>query len=113
MDQAILSGPTIAVIGIGTVFVALSILVAVISVTARFLARRDAPAAPHAAPAGATVATRTTEDSTPDRDRLLSVALAAYAFHLDKRVIVRAHVASSPWLRAGRQAQVDRIASRG
>ena len=109
MDQAILSGPTMAVVGIGTVFVALAIIVAIVSLTARILASPDTTAIAVSDAVGAA----SDQVESQDGERLQKVALAAYGFHLARRVSVRGHVASTPWLRAGRQAQVDRIPSRG
>jgi Na+-transporting methylmalonyl-CoA/oxaloacetate decarboxylase gamma subunit len=109
MDQAILSGPTMAVVGIGTVFVALAIIVAIVSLTARILTSADSTAIA----VGDAVSATGDQVESRDNDRLQQVALAAYGFHLARRVSVRGHVASTPWLRAGRQAQVDRIPPRG
>ena len=109
MEHAILSGPTMAVVGIGTVFVALAIIVTIVSLIARILGTDESLPLPPAAPA---VDIEAAAMQASGKDRLQQAALAAYAFHLSRRVTVRAHVPPSPWLRAGRQAQVDRIRGR-
>lgn len=98
-----------SVIGMGTVFVALAFLVAFVSLTARILARRDSTATS----VSNTAAAASDHSESQDDERLLKVAVAAYGFHLSQRVNVRGHVASSPWLHAGRQSQVGRVPSRG
>lgn len=111
MEGTILNGPTMAVVGISTVFVALAIIVAIVSLIARILTPSGSAAIAQAAAVETPAAAE--QDNADNKDRLQQVALAAYGFHLARRVSVRGHVASSPWLRAGRQAQVDRIPSRG
>lgn len=99
-----------AVVGIGTVFVALAIIVAIISLIARMLGAAEAPAMP---PVELVVGVDTQAARGDDSDRRRRIAIAAYGFHLARRVAVRSNVPASPWLRAGRQAQVNRIGSRG
>ncbi len=126
MEQTIFTGPNMAVVGISTVFVALTIIVTVVSIVARVLARNEgASVSPEAASAFAAAAEASTaqqshvsrgsnDSADSDGNELLRrVAMAAYAYHLGRRVSVRANVAPSPWLRAGRQAQVNRTQSRG
>lgn len=98
-----------AVVGIGTVFVALAIIVTIVSLTARMLTPADAPAIA----VGGDVRAVSDQSDPQGNEQLQRVALAAYGFHLTRRVSVRGHVASTPWLRAGRQAQVDRVPPRG
>ncbi len=120
MEHAIFSGPNMAVVGITTVFVALTIIVTVVSIVARVLAKNEgASVSPEAASAFAAAADASTaqqshgSNDSAGNELLRRVAMAAYAYHLGTRVSVRANVAPSPWLRAGRQAQVNRIQSRG
>jgi len=110
MAHEILNGPTMAVVGIGTVFVALAILVAIVSMIARLLTPTETA---RAVPVTVDLELDAAADAVGESRRRRQVALAAYAFHLARRVSVRSQVASSPWLRAGRQAQVNRIRSRG
>jgi Na+-transporting methylmalonyl-CoA/oxaloacetate decarboxylase gamma subunit len=114
MEDAIFSGPTMAVVGITTVFIALAIIVGAVSAVARIVASNDGvTVTAEAASAFAAAADASASNESGDEDVLRRVATAAYAYHLRRCVTVRASVASTPWLRAGRQAQVDRIQSRG
>jgi hypothetical protein len=110
MDGTILNGPTMAVVGITTVFIALTIIVTIVTIIARMLAPKDN--ASMLAP-GLAVNIDLTDDAADDDDLLQKIALATYGFHLSRRVAVRTHVAPTAWLRAGRQVQVNRIRSRG
>jgi sodium pump decarboxylase gamma subunit len=109
MDSAIFSGPNMAVVGIAMVFVALAILVAVVSVVASQVARLETKK--HRADGASKVAPTVRSDD--EEAALAQVAVAAYGYHLRRRVAVRRSVAPSPWLRAGRQQQVNRIGSKG
>jgi len=105
MDSAT-SGLNMTVVGVTTVFIALALLLVVVTIMARIVggpakpeARGGAAAAPdRPAMAGASAADR-------DAD-LEQVAIAAYALHQAISVSVRGPEPASAWLRAGRQVQV-------
>jgi Na+-transporting methylmalonyl-CoA/oxaloacetate decarboxylase gamma subunit len=111
---AMTNGPAMSALGVGTVFVALSMLVGVVNLTARILrggARRRSSSA--VAATGATPhedpqhRPKTDVSSKHDVgiDRL-RVALAAYGLHRRRRVAVRGPEAPSAWLLAGRVRQL-------
>ena len=106
MDPSAYSGLNMAVIGVTTVFLALSLLILVVTITARLVGGSTA-----AAPAGASSAAPAGEGESAafERDELARVAVAAYALHEARRVSVRGPAPTSAWLRAGRQTQVDRM----
>ena len=111
MDSTMTSGPVIAVLGIGAVFVALSILIATITLVGRILRRpSDSFGEPSA---GRSVASTTSAPTGAaaergDGDALLLVALAAYGMHRRRRVSVRGPSPSSAWAGEGRSRQVLR-----
>ncbi len=105
------SGLNMAVIGITTVFLALSMLVAVVSGLARLL--NDSP--PTAEPTAA--ATEPAAATGPD-PRLRAVALAAFAFHhhVARRrrfTPLAAAETGTPWIQAARAEQAGAVPTRG
>ena len=110
MDPTTTSGPVVAVLGIGTVFVALALLIAVVTLIARLINGPGASADKPAAAAGSVVTPEAAsrpgdEDAGP---QLLLVALAAYGMHRSRRVSVRGPNPTSSWGRQGRSRQVLR-----
>lgn len=97
MDAATTAGLNITVVGVGTVFLALSMLVVVLTIMGRILA-------------GETGKDPGPEASSDDsgRDVLERVALAAYGLHAASRTAVRPPEPASAWLRAARSQQVMR-----
>ncbi len=106
------SGPIVSVIGIGTVFVALSLLVAVLSLLAKILNKQEAAESDGRAEPGQ-AATEAAPAAATDQDELLRVALAAYGLHQRYRHSVRGPAAPSAWALAGRARQVMRDPRRG
>lgn len=105
MNGQLVSGWEMTVVGTTTVFFALSLLVAVLSVVARFLeGRTTAPSASKPAPRSRTVEpTAANDDST-----LLGAVLAAYGAHRRRRVVVRPPSEASAWRLGGRSEQLHR-----
>lgn len=108
MNHEIFNGPNMAVVGISMVFVALAILVAVVSAIAHQLSRRS-NAVPGERAAVATDTGATPHARSDDTETLRRVAVATYAYHLQHRVTVRRHVAPTPWRYAGRQRVMNRL----
>ena len=100
-----MSGPTLAFVGISTVFVALLLMVIAVTIMKRVLA----PETPEPLE-GAKDAANANDDGPDENveDTLRGVALAAYAFHCSRNVRVPSATGSSPWQRAGRVSQVER-----
>lgn len=105
------SGLNMAVIGITTVFLALSMLVAIVSGMARMLGDKPPAAAAAAAP---------TQPGTPTGPdpRLRAVALAAFALHhhVTRRrrfTPLVAAEAGTPWIQAARAEQASALPTRG
>lgn len=97
----------ITAIGIGTVFVALVFLVAVLFVVERLVgithsepSEAAAPGAPDQEPL-----TTTTGDDTASLER---IAVAAFCTHKRFRIQVRSPEPPSAWLMAGRASQLSR-----
>lgn len=114
MIAAMTDGPAMSALGIGTVFVALSMLVAVVNLMARALrgggGRRSAGAASASAAAEGRdgpqrQSTASAGGSHEGADRLRA-ALAAYGLHRRRRVAVRGPETPSAWLLAGRVRQL-------
>ncbi len=110
MDSSLTSILTLVVIGVGAVFLALAMLIGVISVT-KFVV--EFPSRAKAAPStaelvGAGVDHRRDEPEREEArsDDLERVALAAYALHVLRRSTVRASPAPSRWALAGRMSQL-------
>jgi Na+-transporting methylmalonyl-CoA/oxaloacetate decarboxylase gamma subunit len=106
MEGSLVDGATMAVIGIGTVFVALGALLGAVVATSSLLGR--------GAPEGARTATRVRAQTaapgnpalpTTSAVNLEHLALAAYALHLARRVTLLEPEPLSPWARAGRLRQ--------
>ncbi len=92
------------VVGTTTVFLALSLLVTVLSIVARLIeGRTTVQAAPKPAPR--TVAPPSPSDDDPI---LLEAALAAYGAHRARRVVVRPPSEASAWRLGGRSEQLHR-----
>ena len=101
MDSAMTSGATVTAVGLVAVFLALSLLVFVVTVVSRILS------------SSTTVAP--TQSATPDepwalpaQHELRLVAIAAYATHRARSVSVRGPLPATSWVRAGRHRQVAR-----
>ena len=111
MDPSASSGLNMTVVGVTTVFLALTLLLAVVTIMAKLVGGETATASPGAKAASASGAAPIPAGGSPavERDELSRVALAAYALHQARRVSVRGPAPASPWLRAGRQNQVDRM----
>jgi Na+-transporting methylmalonyl-CoA/oxaloacetate decarboxylase gamma subunit len=82
-------------VGIGTVFVVLTVLLWAVRLTSRVLSPPEPRLSASLAAAGPSVAEAIGDD-------LESVALAAYALHLARRARVRAPGPVSRWVTAGR-----------
>ncbi len=93
MDVVATGGLNITVVGVGTVFIALSMLVAVLTVMARLFSVADGGQ----------------NSDRHDTDLLARVALAAYGLHAASRTAVRGPAPASAWLRAARSRQVMRF----
>lgn len=106
MDPAITSGLNMTVVGLTTVFAALGLLLAVVTVTSRILDRIDSSPAEPVSTSGHDPADRKRRERA-DYEARARVAAAAYAFHCAHRVHIQWPASASPWLRAGRQEQVD------
>jgi Na+-transporting methylmalonyl-CoA/oxaloacetate decarboxylase gamma subunit len=87
-----------ALLGIGTVFAALTVLVAALRLASRAVAAPEPHLARTLEPGGASVVQERGED-------LELVALAAYALHLARRVRIAEPGTVSRWLLAGRMRQ--------
>ncbi len=101
-----IGGWEMTVVGTTTVFLALSLLVAVLSIVARLIEGRTATPAPAkpkepAPPQGA----RPPAGNDPD---LLAIAVAAYGAHRRRRVVVRPPSEASAWRLRGRSEQLRR-----
>ena len=134
MNTEVLSGPVVMVLGIGTVFTALVLLVGIVTLLARAVAGepliqnevdwvknrldRDkaggGTAQPHPVPGApvAAMASQDAEETAVEAEELKLVAIAAYGLHQRRRVNVPPPPTPSPWLRAGRQGLVTRIGTK-
>jgi Na+-transporting methylmalonyl-CoA/oxaloacetate decarboxylase gamma subunit len=102
VDVSLTGGSAMAVIGVGTVFIALTVLLAAVRLTSRILNRPGAPA-PLASAGGLA---RDAPAVRPDTgDDLEYVALAAYALHLARRARTSVPGPPSRWMIAGRLRQ--------
>mgnify|MGYP001162774527 CR=1 FL=1 len=108
MDPSVTSGLNVTVVGVGVVFTALTMIVAVVSIMGRLLG------APNGAPVPATAELPQIpgEQDQSEGELLARVAAAVYAFHRRHSVAVRGPQPSSAWLRAGRSRQVMRFPDR-
>jgi sodium pump decarboxylase gamma subunit len=109
VDPSASSGLNMTVVGLITVFLALSLLIVVVTIMARLVGGSAATAPARATAAGTSSTAAAGESAAFERDELARVAVAAYALHQARRVSVRGPAPASPWLRAGRQTQVDRM----
>jgi Na+-transporting methylmalonyl-CoA/oxaloacetate decarboxylase gamma subunit len=97
-----------ALIGMGTVFIALVALLVVVKLTPRILglARLDTPIPLEPAPVGSLDREPAAAGRTDSDDDLLTVALAAYSYHRRRQSSTRPPTAASPWSNAGRMTQI-------
>ncbi len=96
------SGANVTAVGIITVFLALILLIAVVSLVHVVVERLSPTPA-----ADTTDAVQSTAGATTDeRSTLAAVAIAAYALHQARRVTVAAPAPSSYWQREGRSRQL-------
>ncbi|MFP6627203.1 MAG: OadG family protein [Deltaproteobacteria bacterium] len=108
MDPSATSGLNVTVVGMGVVFTALMMIVAVVSVMARLLGTTNgAPG-----PASAEVPQIPDQQDHSEGELRARVAAAVYAFHRRRSVAVRGPQPSSAWSRAGRGRQVMRFPDR-
>jgi len=106
MDNGMASGVNVTVVGVTTVFLALTLLVTVLSVLSRILNGKDTVRY-------SPTPTEPADGGRSNDDRLLElVAAAAYGLHATHRVTVAAPAPPSPWLKAGRARQVQRFPKR-
>jgi len=105
MDLTRTSGATVTFVGLVTVFLALTLLLYVVTALARLLKPKQEPTATAAL---ADADARASTESEPQADVLLLAALAAYGAHRARRVAVRGPQAATAWLRSGRLRQVGR-----
>lgn len=110
------SGLNMTVVGVTTVFVALSMLVASVAALARILSRPTADAG--AEEASAATATAPSDAVAGTAPQLRAVAVAAFTFHhhVTRRrrfaeVVIAA--AGTPWLQAARAEQAGALPTRG
>lgn len=106
METSVLSASNMVAVGVTTVFIALALLIAAVSLLSLLLRRSLETAASTAAVATPRTPAEVTKAQPEDDYRL--VALAAYAYHLRASVSITQPRSPSPWLRAGRQQQVQR-----
>jgi len=93
-------------IGVGAVFVALALLIAVVVLTSRFIDRRENGGKQDSEQAGVDASDVT---EAPDGGaHLLRIALAAYGLHSFSGVAVRGPEPVSHWGTASRVAQLKR-----
>ena len=124
MDAAITSGPVMTTIGVGAVFAALGLLIAVVAVTSRLINRREngsggrrdkdrtsrqeTPAVQSGVAAGRVGREHAASDARDQHLRRLAIALAAYGLHLRRSIAVRKPGPISQWGAASRVAQRER-----
>ena len=102
MEPTLLSALNVTIVGIGTVFVALSSMVGALMIMDRLVNGPREPAQPvAAAPAAAA------RPAAPALD-LRAIALAAFAMHQNRRVSVRAPEKASPWGTAAKMRSIQR-----
>ncbi len=94
------------VVGVTTVFIALALLIAAVSLLSLLLTKSSSAQATSALAPATQAPAAPTQESAEHTYRL--VALAAYAYHLRASVSIAQPRSPSPWLRAGRQQQVQR-----
>jgi len=108
MDAGAVSGPSMAVLGISMVFLALLLLIIVIGIMDKVLARIEGKTAvpgTNAATGASTVASASAGEEEKKGD-LTSVALAAWGLHQRRRVSVRPAANSSRWAALARANQL-------
>ena len=115
------SGPVMTTIGIGAVFVALVLLIAVVVITSRLINRREngggrnSPQVVKGARCsgegrgGGSKNASGSNARRPNRALLLRIALAAYGLHRRNSVTVRAPESVSHWGTVSRVAQPGRF----
>ncbi|HIF64722.1 MAG: OadG family transporter subunit [bacterium] len=112
MDAGAVSGPSMAVLGISMVFLALLLLIIVIGIMDKVLARIEgktavpAPTASLASEDGVSASAAMGKAEGQEKDDLTSVALAAWGLHQRRRVSVRPAANSSRWAALARANQL-------
>jgi Na+-transporting methylmalonyl-CoA/oxaloacetate decarboxylase gamma subunit len=108
VDASLVGGLPMTLIGMGTVFAALAALVGVLNLTPRILglSQKDTPSPLEPPPVRSLERGPAAERIEASTDDLLTVALAAYAYHRRRRASVRPRTASSSWSSAGRSTQL-------
>jgi len=115
VDAAITTGPIMTTIGVGAVFVALGLLIAVVVITSHLIDRRengDGTGDKGARSAGKHTSANKdahTAGTHTDHTQLLHIALAAYGLHRRNGVAVRGPQPLSQWATASRVAQRERF----
>ncbi len=109
MDAVATGGLNTMVVGIVTVFFALTMLVAVITVMTKLLSLGNGTAATALPGDGGQTGTEAT--GTGRSELLARVALAAYALHAASRTSIRGPEPASAWARAARSRQILRFES--
>ncbi|MBC8293537.1 MAG: OadG family protein [Proteobacteria bacterium] len=115
MDAGAVSGPSMAVLGISMVFLALLLLIVVIGIMDRILARlssKKAGLATDAKAESSTVAAASAGEEEK-KDEMAAVALAAWGLHQRRRVSVRPAANTSRWAALARAKQLAGTGNRG
>jgi sodium pump decarboxylase gamma subunit len=117
MDAGAVSGLNMAVLGISMVFLALLLLIVVITIMDKVLARLEGkkagPGADAAAGASTLAAASVSVGKVKKKDELAVVALAAWGLHQRRRVSVRPAATTSRWAALARAKQLAGTGNRG
>ena len=102
-----------SVVGVATVFVALALIVAAVTVMRALLDRKPAKTTGGTAPAATVERSGPGAASKIADGELRAVAIAAYAVHCSRSIHVPSPASPSQWSRGGRAAQIAKRLPRG